>query len=118
MPKFPLIVLAALAVAVGSGCGLGPTTDGDPPVLILTAPTSDTVSGNFPITADAQDVSGIAKVRFSVDNSLLLDDDTAPYATSWETKAEGIHTIKVDATDRAGNSASVTKVIVVVDGRQ
>ncbi len=46
----------------------------------------------------------LAKVEFYVDGSLVGESDSAPYGVFWQARA-GSHTLRVVATDRAGNSA-------------
>ena len=117
-------LLAIAGVGVGAwgagGCSLGNQTDSAAPGLILTSPTTDTVAGSVVISADAQDESGIDRVRFSVDNKVLYDDFSAPYETVWQSgpSAGGPHTLKVEATDGTGNTSSITKVVIVTDPKQ
>ena len=115
-----ILLLAGFGALVGSACSLGPTTDGDSPALIITAPSTDSVSGAVPFSASAADPSGIARVKFFVDDVLLADDLTTPYATVWNTTPaiQGPHELKVEATDGVGNTTSLTKVVVVIEGRQ
>ncbi len=46
----------------------------------------------------------LAKVEFYVDDILVGESDLAPYGVFWHARA-GAHTLRVVATDRAGNSA-------------
>ena len=114
------IVGVGAGAGISGGCSRGDQTDGEAPSLILTSPTSDTVGGSVLIAADAQDASGIDKVRFSVDAAVLFDDFTAPYQTIWLAGlgASGAHTLKVEAFDGAGSTTTITKVVIVTDSKQ
>ena len=87
-----------------------------PTVAISSPGAGSTVGGGrLTIGANAADASGIQAVEFYVDNTLLVRDTSAPYTASWNLRkvAAGTHTIRVVATDNAGNkgesSISVTK---------
>jgi hypothetical protein len=94
----------------------GPDTT--PPVVALTAPEAGAnVSGTVPLRAQATDAGGIASVRFFVDGEALGSPLTAPpYEASWSTAGAtpGAHTLRADATDLAGNSASSASVTVTL----
>ena len=87
-----------------------------PPSVTLTAPSHGaTVSGTVPVAATAFDNVGVVGVQFRVDGTNIgPEDQSAPYAVSWNTLnvANGSHVVKAIARDLAGNrgvdSASVT----------
>ena len=62
-------------------------------------------------TADA--TSGVEKVEFFIDDTLKDEDQTVPYEYEWDERAFQTHTIKVKATDNAGNTAETTKDIKI-----
>ena len=79
-----------------------------PYVAILSPNNEDSVSGIISIFTDVYDKdSGIEKVEFHIDNTLLFTDDNSPYQYDWNTNLypSGSHTIKVIAFDNAGNFA-------------
>ncbi len=81
--------------------------DSTPPELELTAPADGaTVTGNVAIGAIASDNRGLQKVRFYVDGMYLGYDASAPYTKVWDsrTMGDGVHTIRAQAIDWAGNS--------------
>jgi membrane carboxypeptidase/penicillin-binding protein PbpC len=49
----------------------------------------------------------LAKVEFYVDDVLVGESDVAPYGLFWQAKV-GTHSLRVVATDRAGNSAETS----------
>jgi hypothetical protein len=87
-----------------------------PPTVTLTSPTQGAiVADTVPVTATATDNVGVVGVRFRVDGATLGgEDQTPPYATTWDTHlvANGTHVVKATARDLAGNvdedSVSVT----------
>jgi hypothetical protein len=54
----------------------------------------------------------LAKVEFYVDDILVGESDLAPYGVFWQARA-GEHTLRVVATDRAGNSAEASIAFTV-----
>jgi hypothetical protein len=63
----------------------------------------------IPVTATATATdAGIATVQFFLDDVLMTEDTTAPYAARLSTKHSGPATIKVTAIDVLGHSASDT----------
>ena len=83
------------------------------PVVAITSPTSGaTVSGTVAIRVSATDNSGSAGIT----NTLYVDGKLVATATggslgySWNTRkvAAGLHTIRAEARDKAGNTTSTT----------
>jgi hypothetical protein len=93
-------------------------TDGTPPVVSITAPTSgSTVSGNVTVSAIAADNVGVVGVQFRLDGIDLGPEVTAaPYAILWKTStaARGTHALTAVARDAAGNSTISGAVTVTV----
>ncbi len=92
-----------------------PTADTTPPVVSIVNPVVGNVSGAVTITTNASDNSGAAGISMSIyiDNKLKASGTGSTLSASWNTSKgvrTGNHTIRVDATDKAGNrsSASVT----------
>jgi subtilisin family serine protease len=88
-------------------------TDTTPPSVSLTSPTaSATVNkrGSLSITATASDNMGTSglKQALYIDNKLMTTVSGGSLSYSWNLNkvTSGAHTIKVVATDAAGNSAS------------
>lgn len=80
------------------------------PQVSITAPLSNAnifVGEAITITATATMVGtgSIANVRFYDGTTLLNTDNTAPYSYIWNGATVGAHTIRVVATDNAGNSS-------------
>ncbi|HET6615556.1 MAG TPA: Ig-like domain-containing protein, partial [Dehalococcoidia bacterium] len=102
--------IVTVTVTIDSG-------DSTPPTVSITSPADGaTVSGTAAISVSASDASGIQKVRFWVDNGYLSFDLTAPYTKSWDTTGwgNGLHVIKVQAVDHAGNESSIVTITVNV----
>lgn len=111
-----------LALALGMGCS-SPTdaADTDFPLIVITSPKADsTVSGLVLFSAQALDAHGIAKVRFLVDGSLLLEDLSEPYAANWNTigAGNGPHSLRAEAVDLSGNTAFASISVTVDNSRQ
>ena len=98
--------------------------DGAPPTVSLTAPTSGATikkGSRQTAAANASDLgtgsgapSGIARVSFYLDGTLLGTATTAPYQISWRSSARGMHTLTAVARDVAGNSTTSIGVSVTV----
>jgi hypothetical protein len=95
------------------------TTDADTtdPIVTFTAPLDgDTVSDQVTLAVDASDESGVAQVRFLVDNVQVDAADAEPWTGTWDaSNISGSVTLSAVATDNAGNVASDT-VRVTVEG--
>jgi RHS repeat-associated protein len=65
----------------------------------------DKVSGAVTVTAAASDDRRVASVQFFKDGAPIGADQSAPYATTWNTTSgdNGSHTLTTKATDDAGN---------------
>lgn len=88
-----------------------------PPTLAITSPANGALlSGRIAsLTATASDASGIASVEFFVDGNLLGTGQSAPYSANWNLRkaSAGTHTLKVRATDGAGNVREQTVTVSV-----
>ncbi len=85
--------------------------DVTPPAVSMTSPANGSVvkkDATITITATAGDASGIAKVEFSANGSLLCTDTVSPYACSWKVpkKAGVTYALQAKAYDAAGNVLS------------
>jgi glucose/arabinose dehydrogenase len=96
--------------------GLPPDTT--PPTVSITAPANNAqVNDIVSVTANASDNIGVAGVQFLVDGVAAgVEDTTAPYAYSWDTRAtgNGAHTLTARARDAAGNTMTSATVNVSV----
>ena len=92
--------------------------DTTPPTVSIGAPAAGaTVSGTATVSAGASDNVAVAKVELYVDGVLNGTDTTAPYSFAWSTTAasNGAHTLKLVATDTAGNAANVSRAVTVAN---
>ncbi len=84
------------------------TVDNTPPLVRILTPldaqqiAADTRS--LTLQAEASDAVGLQKVDFILDGYLLESRGSPPYSLAW-TSQTGKHTLKVIATDLAGNTA-------------
>jgi hypothetical protein len=80
------------------------------PLVSITSPEADTtVFGLITITMSATDPgSGIARIEISVDGTEVTELTSQPFSYSWNTTlvTDGEHTITVTAYDTAGNQAT------------
>jgi len=101
-----------------SSCG-GPPVDGAPPNVSFSSPVNNaTVSGTINVDADASDNVGVAGVQFVLDGQNLGGETGGPaFARSWNTTgvADGLHELKAVARDAAGNTATATINVRVVN---
>ncbi|MEK7384625.1 MAG: fibronectin type III domain-containing protein, partial [Elusimicrobiota bacterium] len=85
--------------------------DLDGPALSGVSPAPGTVISRLTTFAvQAADLSGVAKVVFSVDGIALSTDTTAPYQFAWNTVAyaDGAHALRFDALDGVGTASSLS----------
>ena len=93
-------------------------SEGDePPTVSITAPEDGAhVHGEVRVVAHATDDVGAVKVQFFVDNGLIAEDTSAPFAVTWSSDEfdEGPHTLKALAYDTASQTRA-DEVRVTVD---
>lgn len=105
-------VSAPVSVNVSNGTSAAVAADTTPPVVKITSPANGSVIGtrNVSITASATDNSGAAGItqKLYIDGGLRTTVTGGSLGYTWNVKkvASGTHTIKVTATDAAGNVAS------------
>lgn len=84
------------------------------PVAALAAPLAgSTVSGLVPVTVNASDNVGVARVDLLVNGTVVATDSSAPFSFSWDSTgvANGkasLSAIAYDAAGNAGNSSAVS----------
>ena len=105
----------AAALAGLWACGFPDDVDSFGPDVTITSPNTQIVRGVALFAADVSDDSGVDKVRFLVDGTLIFEDKLAPFTTDWDTRtvADGNHTVRVDAYDLSGNSSSASRSVLV-----
>lgn len=88
---------------------------GVPASNISTPGHSETISGNYAVTADASDDVGVTKMEFYIDNTLVATDTSVPYGFNWNTTtyANGSHTLSALAYDAAGNIGVHTHITTI-----
>ncbi len=119
--RVPLIVSSGfLAEMQGSGNFSNEAYRGKPvriidataPTVSITSPANGaSVSGAINITVNASDNLAVTSVSLSIDGGgTISSNNTAPFTNSWNsaTVANGSHTLKVTASDAAGNKATST----------
>ncbi|MCX7993889.1 MAG: S8 family serine peptidase [Fimbriimonadales bacterium] len=100
-------VNAARAVNMALG-GNGNIDTAAPHVGFASPSNGATVSGAVSVQVNASDNVGVASVSLYVNNTLLGTRTGAPYTFSWDTTrvSNGTYTLRVVATDAAGNTNS------------
>ncbi|MFX1342317.1 MAG: Loki-CTERM sorting domain-containing protein, partial [Promethearchaeota archaeon] len=91
----------------------------DPDVSIDHPSTGTEVIGTVDIDVSATDeASGMDRVEFSVDGSMVSSDSSAPYSYAWDSTsvADGSVTITVTAYDNDGNQATDSITLTVNNG--
>lgn len=102
---------SAVSVDVSNGVS-GSVPDTTPPVVVITSPTNGSTvpSKLVSIKAGATDNSGAAGItqRLYLDGALVTTVQGGALSYNWNARkaASGTHTIKVAATDAAGNTAT------------
>jgi hypothetical protein len=87
-----------------------------PPVVSLLAPLDgQTVSGIFPVRANATDNDGIASLHLAIDDKEVASSTVYPYSFFWDshTAGDGKHRLRVIAVDKSGNNADAAAVLDV-----
>ncbi|HWH32674.1 MAG TPA: S8 family serine peptidase [Egibacteraceae bacterium] len=100
----------------------GPVLDPAPLVAITSPAEGATVSGAVPVTADAADTEGVAKVEFFANGATTPfatdTDGTDGWSASWDSTAvaDGAHTLTARATEQgAAPQTASASVVVTVD---
>jgi len=104
---------AAQAVAMAVDY-TGGASDVQPPSVAIVSPAAGaTVGGMVTLSVAASDDVAVASVSLSVDGTLLETDTAAPFDFSWDTTSlpDAPHTIRADATDTTGNTASSSMTV-------
>lgn len=87
-----------------------------PPAVSISSPASGaTISGTVSVQGTAADSLSITNVQFYVDNQLVTSGSASSFSFSMNTVnyANGSHTVKVSATDSAGNVGSASASVNV-----
>lgn len=87
-----------------------------PPVICLDPLPTNIIAGKtVELKASACDgtPNAFAKVAFIVDNTVIGEDTTDPYAAVWTPAVAGQATITVEATDKNGGVTTATAAVVV-----
>ncbi|HRC59206.1 MAG TPA: Ig-like domain-containing protein, partial [Kofleriaceae bacterium] len=84
------------------------------PIVSIVAPAeADRVYGRLTVWATAEDPDGsVVRVRFLMPDASSVEDTTAPYSASWDTRLQpnGARRIWAMATDNSG-AATTTSVL-------
>ena len=104
----------------GTACTTGGNVN-PPPTVQITAPAAgSTLPANATVnfTANATDNSGVARVEFRLNGTLIATDTTAPYATTFASGplATGSHTLSATAFDNGSPSLNAVHSITVTKG--
>ena len=120
--KIPAIFICIILYLSSLGCEENePLPDQVPPELSLVGFTDSTilpVEGIVTITADANDNTGISKIEFYIDNSLVFTDNNEPYEYEWDTAEHSncaLHKIKVIAYDNNLNFTGIEHYVFIVN---
>ncbi len=91
-------------------------TAGDSVLTITSHNDGETVSGTEIVSA-VPSVSGITRVEFYIDGSLVKTDSRAPYQYRWETSkiSNGTHTLKAAAFNSGGQAGSHQVTVTVAN---
>jgi len=94
-------------------------TANEAPAVLITSPTEgdNPPAGDITITADASDTDGTVEVvEFYNGASYLGEDETAPYAFTWMSVADGCYSVVARAIDDEGAYTTDTSDITVGTG--
>lgn len=96
----------------GPGATQTPAPNNLPSISITEPAVSATISGIVSFKADATDDQGVTKVNFYVDDSLLVEDSSSPYETTFISGGYGNsgHTLKAIAYDASQSTTTTISV--------
>jgi chitodextrinase len=103
----------------GDGTNCNTPSDTQVPTVDLTSPVNDAkVNGTVKMQATATDNTGISKVEFYVNSSLVKTSTAAPHSYDWATDAiaNGTYLLSAKAFDTAGNTSSDSVSVTVENG--
>lgn len=111
-----ITLIAVSGCGGGGGGGSGQAEQPAAPTASITAPTGASLNRTVPLTATATAGSGVDRVEFLVDGSVIATDTTAPYEASWDTStiADGSHELTARTVDSANVSVTSAPVTVTV----
>ncbi|HYV45080.1 MAG TPA: Ig-like domain-containing protein [Myxococcaceae bacterium] len=92
--------------------------DFDGPVTWVTSPfNGTTVTGTIALAATSVDQSAVSRVELFLDGTLIVTLSSAPYNTTWNTRAvaNGTHVVTARGVDIWGQSATSAPVQIVTD---
>lgn len=101
----------------GFGENCEATADTTPPTVSVTSPANNSdISGTFSIQANASDDTGVTKVEFYINDTLLGTDTQSPYSFGLDTTqyTNGDYTISARAFDAEGNNSRSNYVSVSI----
>jgi subtilisin family serine protease len=105
------------AAAVNAARVYAAQVDATAPTAAIAAPLGGaTVSGLVPVSVNASDNVGVARVDLKVNGTVIATDNTAPFSFSWNSAAtaNGAAPVTAVAYDAAGNAGSSSTVNVNV----
>jgi hypothetical protein len=103
-----VLLVSDSCVPTGDGANCSVVPDTQKPTISITSPAAgSTVSGKVSVAVSANDTggSGLSRVDFLVNGSVVSTNQVQPYGFSWDTTglAGGNYTLSVKAYDGAGN---------------
>jgi subtilisin family serine protease len=105
------------AAAVSAAKAYAAPVDTTAPTAAIAAPLGGaTVSGLVPVSVNASDNVGVARVDLKVNGTVVATDNSAPFSFSWNSAAtaNGAASVVAVAYDAAGNAGSSATVNVNV----
>ncbi|MGQ0735911.1 MAG: carboxypeptidase regulatory-like domain-containing protein [Acidobacteriota bacterium] len=110
-------VAATGAGGTGTSAELQLTLDSLPPAIAATVPRTARPGATVPVSAVANDLGGLDGVTFSLDGAPVGQLPAAPFLFSFDVPLNAIvgtiHTVAVEARDRAGNTTTSRHAVVV-----
>ena len=104
------------ATAVSAAVSWVAPVDTTAPTAAIAAPLAGTVSGLVPVSVNASDNVGVARVDLQVNGTVVATQTSAPFSFSWDSagSANGAASLRALAYDAAGNAGSSAAVSVTV----
>lgn len=97
---------------ITQSCSVTPPPDTTPPIIYSVVVNRNGNSANYTITVNTSDDDAVYSVRMMLDKVFVAELYAQPYTVVVRIKQAGTHTLVTIVTDRSGNVATDTRIII------